>query len=231
MNSTAAAQVSQPASSDIFDRLIGDDGDYHFSGLTLDEGLKALVSALEAKFEANQDPRFKHEISWFEMGDGYALYVYAVFPSAEHRLSYELELDRASYEDGIDDDPAFDIFDMPWAAKTNISGCGKTGEMNSISRLWFLNPSPAEENEYAVVAGDCIMSVGATAAEDYAATGLDVRSDGAGGWEALSVSDTDWQPVRIIRISPDLAAHIRQHGAPASWATIEGVAHLERESA
>lgn len=92
----------------------------------------------------------------------------------------------------------------------------------------------ADEVEHAVVAGDCIMSVGETpaeAAEGYAATGLDVRPDGSGGWEARSVSDIDWQPVTIIRISPDLAAHIRQHGAPASWDTIDGVAHLEREAA
>lgn len=89
-------------------------------------------------------------------------------------------------------------------------------------------------NEYAVVAGDFIMSVGKTpneAAADYAATGLDVRQDGSGGWEALSVSDRDWQPVTIIEISAELAAHIRQHGAPGSWSTIHGVAHLERAAA
>lgn len=95
-------------------------------------------------------------------------------------------------------------------------------------------PEPAAEVQHAVVAGDCIAAVGETpaeAAEDYAATGLEVRPDGAGGWEARSVSDIDWQPVTIIRVSPQLAAHIKQHGAPASWDTIDGIAHLDRAAA
>lgn len=93
---------------------------------------------------------------------------------------------------------------------------------------------PAPADEYAVVAEAFIMAIGRTASEavnDYAATGLEVREDGEGGWEALSASDTEWQPVQIIRISPELADHIRQHGAPDSWDTINGVAHLEREDA
>ena len=92
-------------------------------------------------------------------------------------------------------------------------------------------PEPAAEVQHAVVAGDCIVSTGSTpaeAADEYAATGLDVRPDGTGGWEAISVSDVDWQPVQIIRISSQLADHIRQHGAPDSWDTIDGVAHLDR---
>lgn len=95
-------------------------------------------------------------------------------------------------------------------------------------------PEAEAEVEHAVVAGDCIAALGespADAAEDYAATGLEVRSDGAGGWEARSVSDRDWQPVQIIPISPELAAHIKQHGAPASWSTINGIAHLELAAA
>lgn len=107
---------------------------------------------------------------------------------------------------------------------------GKLDELDAIDP----QPQTGVEVEHAVVAGDCIMSVGDTpadAAEDYAATGLDVRSDGAGGWEALSVSDIDWQPVMIIEISAELAAHIRQHGAPDSWDTINGIAHLELDAA
>ena len=90
------------------------------------------------------------------------------------------------------------------------------------------------QTECAVIAGDFIMSIGKTEAEAaaaYAATGLEVRADGYGGWEAISPSDLDWQPVRVIPISPELADHIRQHGAPDSWDTIDGVAHLEPEAA
>lgn len=93
---------------------------------------------------------------------------------------------------------------------------------------------PVRANEFAVVAGDVIMEIGATDAEAtdaYAETGVEIRQDGTGGWEALSPSDLDWQPVQIISISPELADHIRQHGAPSSWDTINGVAHLEREYA
>jgi len=90
-------------------------------------------------------------------------------------------------------------------------------------------PEPAAEVEHAVVAGDVIVAVGATpegAAEAYAATGIEVRADGAGGWQAPSVSDVDWQQIRIIEISPELAAYIDQHGAPASWDTIANIFDL-----
>lgn len=142
LNTTAATAVAPPPSSDIFDRLIGDDGDYSFEGMSLEEGMKALVSALEEKIAANSDPRFKREVDHFEMGDGYALYVYAVFPSAAERIAYEAELDRMLYLESDDSDPAFDCLEMPWAAKTNLAKtAGATGGYNAFSRLWTFGMS------------------------------------------------------------------------------------------
>lgn len=142
LNTTAATTVAPPLSSDIFDRLIGDRGSYSFEGLSLDDGMKALVSALEEKITESPDPRFKHEVDHFEMGDGYALYVYAVFPSAAERIAYEAELDRMLYLESDDSDPAFDCFDMPEAAKTNLAKtAGATGGYNAISRLWIFGMS------------------------------------------------------------------------------------------
>lgn len=138
LNTTAATAVAPTPPSDIFDRLIGDYGDYSFEGLSLDDGMKALVSALEEKITENPDPRFKREVDYFEMGDGYALYVYAIFPSAADRIAYDAEFESLRYLDGDHEEPAFDCLDMPRDAKRNLARTAgePTGGYDAISRLW-----------------------------------------------------------------------------------------------
>lgn len=138
LNTAAAAPVA--TSTNIFDRLVGDEGFYSFDEMPIDDGMKALASALEAKFEANKDHRFTRSISFFEQGGGYTLYVYATFPSADDRIGYEEDVRRGVLGD---EDPAFDCLDMPPAAKRNLAGGTTSGQYDTIAQLWFFEKDEA----------------------------------------------------------------------------------------
>jgi hypothetical protein len=138
LNTTAAATVA--TSANIFDRLIGDEGFYSFDGMSLDDGMKALASALEAKFEAHKDHRFSRSISFFEQNGGYTLYVYVTFKSAADRIVYDEEVRRGVFDD---EDPAFDCLDMPPPAKRNLAGGTGQGQWDSIAQMWFFEANNA----------------------------------------------------------------------------------------
>lgn len=138
LNTTASAPVANHAN--IFDRLLGDEGFYSFDEMPIDDGMKALASALEAKFEANKDHRFTRSISFFEQLGGYTLYVYVTFKSAADRIGYDEEVRRGVFDD---EDPAFDCLDMPPAAKRNLAGGTTSGQYDTIAQLWFFEKDEA----------------------------------------------------------------------------------------
>lgn len=136
MNTTAATQPASLNASEVIDSLLGDDGHYYWDDTPLADGVASIVSLLEERSAANPDPRFTRYVNVIDGDDYCSIYVYATFESAADRQSYESMVDA----DIQDEDPAFDVLEMPIFTKRGHSYSGK----NSISHgpdslycLWF----------------------------------------------------------------------------------------------